>query len=282
MNNNCCVYVLNENPIYNAMFSVSIRTFRKHNPKIPITLFYVNDSNKDSWEQTNKLFKEISPEYTKRFMLFRQEDIFSLVKNLDINLIEINDLPYKSQNYVSIQRCIFENYDFDDAILLDVDTFCFRSIDFIFEKYSNYDFVACPLVGINNGTISKQKMRFIYFDGDNLEKQTLMQFNSGVDFWKGNLLKEYGKQVLQYCNNLLYKKHPMSDMMYALREDGRNREEVACNLFVLENKIKNSFFDTEDVSVFEYSQDLAILHSTSSAFPYLFSKLAFEGKLVEN
>ena len=126
MNNNCCVYVLNENPIYNAMFSVSIRTFRKHNPKIPITLFYVNDSNKDSWEQTNKLFKEISPEYTKRFMLFRQEDIFSLVKNLNINLIEINDLPYKSQNYVSIQRCIFEKYDFDDAILLDVDTFCFR------------------------------------------------------------------------------------------------------------------------------------------------------------
>ena len=86
MSNKCCVYVLNENPIYNAMFSVSIRTFRKHNPKIPITLFYVNDLNKDSWEQTNKLFKEISPEYTKRFMLFRQEDIFSLVKNLDINL----------------------------------------------------------------------------------------------------------------------------------------------------------------------------------------------------
>jgi len=286
MQQKSCVYILNENPIYHAMFSVSIRTFRKHNPNLRLRLVYVNDNNQDSWSATNNLFKDIDPYYTSRFMYFMKEDIFRLVKELNVELTYVEELPYKSQNFVSIQRCLFKDMDFNDVILLDVDTFCFKPIDNIFEKYQDFDFVATPLVGINFGSpepnIVKHKMRFTYFENDIIIKENLLPYNSGVVYWKGNLLQKYGSVVLDYCNRLLYKKHPMSDMMFSLRPDARNREEVACNLFVLENGIKSKFFDEKDVSTFDYHDDLSILHATSNGFPFIFSKLAYEQKLIPN
>lgn len=281
-----CIYILNENPIYNAMFSVSVRTLRKYNQNLKIRLVYVNDENKDSWSATNNLFKEIDPYYTSKYMHFFKQDIFKLVKDLDIELNMVDSLPYKTQNFVSIQRCLFKDMEFNDAILLDVDTFCFKSIDYLFDKYKEYDFVASPLVGINfgdtNPSIIKHKMRFTYFENDMIIKETLLPFNSGIVFWKGNLLQQYGNVVLDYCNKLLYKKHPMADMMFAVRPDARNREEIACNLFVLENNIKRRFFDDDDVSVYDYNNNLSLLHTTSNGFPYLFSKMAYEGKLIPN
>ena len=153
-------------------------------------------------------------------------------------------------------------------------------------KYYDYDFVACPLVAVNASqkevSLIKHKVRFSYFENNMIIKETLLPYNSGVVFWKGNFLKSYGKQVLKYCNDLLYKKHPMSDMMYTLREDARNREEIACNLFIFESGLKHTYFDCQDVDIYNFKENPAILHSSSTGFPYIMQQLAYDKKLVPN
>lgn len=279
-----CIYILNENPLYHAMYSVSIRSLRKHNPDIPVTLLYVYDSNQDSWSPSNGLFKDIPPYFTQNFMYFKQEEVLKISKDLNVDIVPIHGLPYKSQNYVSIQRCLFSDMDFEDVLLLDVDTFFLRPIQFLFDKYKNFDFVACPFVAYDaeKNVMVKQSMRFIYNKNNTIEKQFLLPYNSGVVLWKGNLLQQYGKKVLNYCNDILYKKHPMADMIYSLRDDVRNREEMACNLFILEHDVNHGFFDPDDVAIVEHRESAALIHSTSVYFPPLFTTLAMNNKLVIN
>ena len=279
----CCVYILNESPLYHAMYSVSVRMLRLHNPDMKIILYYVLDSNSDSWSESNSLYGQIDSDNAKRYMLLNRLEIEELSAKMGVE-VRVRMLMHRSQNYAPIQRSLLYDLEFTDVLLLDVDTFFFGDISRVFSFLPDKDFIACPMVGINKGenSIEKHKMMFTYRRQDSVVKEVVKPFNSGVVLWRRSLLSEYARYVLGCCNELLHKKHPMSDMMYALREDARSREEIACNLFVLENGLSASMFDPNDVAIAEYRENLCILHSSSAGFPYFFSKFAHEGKLVPN
>lgn len=279
----CCVYILNESPIYHAMYSVSVRMLRLHNPDVKIILYYVLDSNSDSWSESSGLYGQIDSENAKKYMLLTRLEIEELSAKMGVE-VRVRTLTYRSQNYAPIQRSLLYDLEFTDVLLLDVDTFFFGDISRVFSLFPDKDFIACPMAALNRAenSIENQNMMFVYRRQDSVVKEVVKPFNSGVVLWRRSLLSEYARSVLGYCNELLHKKHPMSDMMYALREDGRSREEIACNLFVLENGLSSSIFDPSDVAIAEYSENLCILHSSSSGFPYFFAKFAHEGKLVPN
>lgn len=282
-NEKCCVYILNESPIYHAMYSVSVRMLRLHNPDLKIILYYVLDSNADSWSESSSLYGKIDSENAKRYMLLTRFEIEELSAEMGVE-VRVRMLTYRSQNYPPMQRSLLYDLEFTDVLLLDVDTFFFGDIGRVFSFLPDKDFLACPMAALNRAenSIEKQKMMFTYRRQGSIVKEVVRPFNSGVVMWRRSLLSEYARSVFGYCNELLYKKHPMSDMMYALREDGRSREEIACNLFVLENGLSASLFDPCDVAIAEYSQNLCVFHSSSAAFPYFFAKFAHEGRLVPN
>lgn len=279
----CCVYILNESPIYHAMYSVSVRMLRLHNPDLKIILYYILDSNSDSWSESNSLYAQIDSESAKRHMLLTRSDIEDVSARMKVE-VRIRRLTYRSQNYPPLQRALLYDLEFTDVLLLDVDTFCFGDVLRVFSYLPHKDFLACPMAALNKAenAIEKHRMMFSYRFRGSVVKEVVSPFNSGVVLWRRSLLSEYSRSVISRCNELLQKKHPMSDMMYSLREDGRSREEIACNLFVLENGIPSSHFDSRDVAIGEYNENLCLFHSSSAGFPYFFAKFAQEGKLLPN
>lgn len=281
-----CVYILNDNPVYQAMYSVSIRLLRRHNPRLPVHLIYVKDNNVDSWSDSGSIFSVIDKSMIERHMVWGDENIMRLSSAMGVSVDLVSNLPYKSQNFVSMQRCLFERCGLENALLLDTDTFIFKSIDGIFTTSPDLDMIACPMVGIvpetQNSQVTQQKMMFAYWCGDKVAKKSILPMNSGVVLFRKSLFKKYGSTVIDYCNRLNFKKHPMSSMMFVLRPDGRNREEVAFNLFVLENNIKSGYFDQNDVGIFNFDRNVSIFHTGSSAYAHWFTQFAKSGVLVNN
>ncbi len=286
MNNNTCLYILNDNPLYHAMYSVSVRLLRSRNPNIKIKLIYVKDNNADSWSESNEIYKSLNPQYIQKYMAWNFDNIQNLSNLCNVEMKVFEKLPYRSQNFVSLQRCLFEEIEDDNVLLLDVDTFIFKPVDFIFTKYYQHEIYATPLVAIlkddNGSRLEKHEMMFSYVIENKLYKSNLMPMNSGVVLFRNGLLKKYGSNVLKYCNELMYRKHPMSDMMFSIRPDGRSREELSFNLFVLENKISNAFFDPNDVATVDFNQNLSIFHTGSTTYSHYFEIMAKNSYLVQN
>lgn len=282
----CCVYILNENPIYQAMYSVSVRLLRRYNPNLHIHLIYVKDGNSDSWAESGKLISEIDKSIVEKYMAWGEDNILRLSSVLGVSVDMVSKLPYKSQNFVSMQRCLFERCGFENALLLDTDTFVFKPINEIFSIKPDLDMIACPMVGIvpdvQNNQVAQQRMMFAYWCDGKVAKKSILPMNSGVVLFRKSLLREYGLTVIDYCNKLNFKKHPMSSMMFVLRSDGRNREEVAFNLFVLERNINAGYFDQSDVGVFNFDGKMSIFHTGSSAYAHWFTQFANNGVLVRN
>ena len=281
-----CLYIVNDNPLYQAMFSVSVRLLRARNPHIPIQLIYVRDENADSWAETNEIYKSLDQNFVQKYMAWNFENIQGLARLCNIDLHIIDKLPYKSQNFVSLQRCLFEKIDTENVLLLDVDTFIFKSIDHVFSNYKEKEIYACPMVSILNDNetsrIDQTNIMFSYLIDNKLYKKVILPMNSGVVLFRNGLLKKYGSNVLRYCNELMYKKHPMADMMFAIRPDGRSREEVGFNLFVLENNLSHDFFDSKDIAISKFDNNLSIFHTGSNTYSYYFSQLASNNLLIPN
>jgi len=284
--NNSCLYIINDNPLYHAMFSVSVRLLRTRSPQIPIEVIYVKDQNSDSWAESNEIYKSLDQNFVQKYMAWNFENINALSNLCNFKLHVYDKIPYRSQNFVSMQRCLFENIETENVLLLDVDTFIFRPIDHVFEKYMETDIYACPMVAILNDSktsrVDKTEIMFSYLRENKLHKKVILPMNSGVVLFRKNLIKKYGSHVLQYCNELMYKKHPMSDMMFAIRPDGRSREEIAFNLFLLENNISHKFFDPTDIAISKFDQNLSIFHTGSNTYSYYFGQFARNNLLVPN
>lgn len=281
-----CVYILNDNPVYQAMYSVSIRLLRRYNPRLPIHLIYVRDGNADSWSQSNKIFSELDKTMVERYMVWGEDATLRLSSAMGVTIDVVANLPYKSQNFISMQRCLFERCNIENALLMDTDTFIFKPIDGVFSIRPDLEMIACPMVGVvpetQNTQVIQQKMMFSYFSDGRIVKRSILPMNSGVVLFRKGLLKQYGSTVVDYCNRLNFKKHPMSSMMFVLRSDGRNREEVAFNLFVLERNIKAGYFDQNEIGVFNFERTMSIFHTGSSAYAHWFGQFAKNNILVNN
>ena len=280
-----CVYILNDNPVYQAMYSVSIRLLRRHSPSLPVHLIYVKDGNADSWAESSKIFSVLDKSLVERHMVWGDDNILRLSSAMGVSVDMVSSLPYKSQNFVSMQRCLFSRCNLDTALLVDTDTFIFKPIDGLFTTKPDLDMVACPMVGVvpdtQNTQVTEQKMMFAYWSDGKVAKRSILPMNSGVVLFRSSLLREYGKTVVDYCNGLNFRKHPMSSMMFVLRPDGRNREEIAFNLFALERNIKAGYFD-RDVGVFNFDVNMSIFHTGSSSYAHWFTRFANSGALVRN
>ena len=109
----CCVYILNESPLYHAMYSVSVRMLRLHNPDMKIILYYVLDSNSDSWSESNSLYGQIDSDNAKRYMLLNRLEIEELSAKMGVE-VRVRMLMHRSQNYAPIQRSLLYDLEFTD------------------------------------------------------------------------------------------------------------------------------------------------------------------------
>lgn len=281
-----CVYILNQNPIYRGMFSVSVRMLRKHNPSIPIILLYIQDAGLDNYKLPSNLAKHIGRDAAKKYMMIEEQEIFDLCKNLHIELRCLPSPCHLLNRYSSAHRVYLKEIQEESVLLLDTDTFIFENIDSLFDKQS--DFVADRMRGYFVSTKDKpphtEQTSWLVTFKNGLEniKVKMSPFNSGVVVFHKGKAALYGEQVGDYCNQLLLKKHPFADVMYAHREDARNREECACTLFVLENKLTWEYFDKSEVQTHTSEFPTKIFHSTSPAWPYYFDMFGNQGLLMEN
>jgi hypothetical protein len=284
-----CVYFLNQNPIYRGIFSVSIRLLRKYNPDLPVTLFYVEDSGLDSYLPSSQLVKYISAENAKKYLKTEEHELFDLCKELNVDLRRV-PIPVKNLNgFNSTHRIYLKEIQDTSVLLLDVDTFIFDNLDFLFD--TKLDFVAdnmqsyYPSTDGQKAYTEKTFWVFNYEKDKNPEnpvKVRMSPFNSGVVVFNNGTASDYGRQVLNYCNRLLLKKHPLSEVMYAHRDDARNREECACTLFVLENNLTWDYFDKKDVQTYNLEFPVKIFHTTNSAWPYFFDAFVKQNFLEWN
>lgn len=283
MTEKACVYILNENQLYHGMFSVSLRTLRKTNPDIPVVLVYVRDGNADSWNKgAESMRSALDQSLISRYMVGGERSIMDLCSRHAVRVELVDRLPYATQNFVSIQRCMFSRLDIANALLLDVDTFVFGSLGKIFEFGLGCDVAASPMVGVADGGVSSQDVMFSYMLSGRLVKSLVRPANSGVVLFRNGTLKEYGSVVKPYCDLLLGKKHPMSHMMYSMRPDGRSREEFAFNVFLLERSKKVRLFGKSEVCTYDYAPGCAVYHSSSAVYPSHFAAFCRQGVLVPN
>lgn len=275
-----CVYLLNENPVFYSMFSVSIRMLRKYNQKIPVQLLYIQDEDKDSWGETRKIIEHVGPSYL-HYLTYDKNDLFDLCSDLNVD-IEICPKLETPQNYTPIHRHYLQKCSDEACLLLDSDTFIFNNVELLFDQYKNADFIAHPMMSISKktGDMSPIQLVMTYAKNQKIKKISMYPFNSGVVLWNNGWMKRYGEVVVQMCDKLKHKKHLMSEMMYTLREDGRNREELACSLFVLENDLKLEYFRPKHVETFKFSSNPVVFHTTSSAWASYFNFFAKEKCLV--
>jgi len=284
-----CVYFLNQNPIYRGMFSVSARLLRKYNPDLPVTLFYVEDGGLDNYQPSLQLAQFISADNAKKYLKIEEEELFDLCKELNITLRKVA-APIKQLNgFNSTHRVYLREIQDESVLVLDADTFIYNDITPFFDM--DCDFAAdymqsyIPASEGQQASTEQTYWMFNYEKDKNPEdpvKVRMSPFNSGVALFKNGNAAKYGEQVLNYCNRLLLKKHPLSEIMYAMREDARNREECACTLFVLENNLKWEYFSSADVQTYKLAFPVKIFHTTNSAWPYFFDALAKQNLLVNN
>lgn len=279
-----CVYILNDNQIYHGMFSVSLRMLRRKNPDIPVVLFYVRDANADSWHKnTLAIGAAFDKQLVSDHMLFGERAILDLCRRESVRVEMVDKLPYATQNFVSIQRCVFDRCGVGEALLLDVDTFVFGDVGQLFGRSPSCEVLASPMVGVfGNQGVTTQNIIFSYMVGGGVVKRLVKPANSGVVLFRRNLIREYGSVVKQYCDLLMCKKHPMSHMMYTMRPDGRSREEFSFNLYLLESGKNFCFFENSDVSTYDHSPGSVVFHSSSASYPSNFSIFCRAGNLVPN
>lgn len=284
-----CVYLLNQNPIYRGIFSVSVRTLRKHNPDIPIILFYVEDYGMDNYHPSLKLAKHIGADQAKKYLKVSEIEIFDLCKELNIDLRRVKSPCQELNRYTPAHRVYLKEVKEESVLLLDSDTFIFGNIDSFFEKKS--DFIADRMRGYSipsdgSPPITEQiSLVYVYEKNKNpedLARVRVTPFNSGVVVFHKGTAAQYGEEILNYCNRLLFKKHPLSHLVHAYREDARNREEFACTLFVLENNLSWEYFEKSEVQTHTLESWPTIFHSTSVTWPQYFDAFAKQGLLVEN
>jgi len=285
-----CVYLLNQNPIYRGMFSVSVRLLRKYNPNLPITLFYVEDGGADNYVSSTNLAQYISADNAKKYLKIEEPEIFDLCKELNVNLRRVPAPIKQLTGYNSTHRIYLKEIQDETVLLLDVDTFIFDNLDSLLD-HNKVDFVADYMQSYSAAeskqAYTEQTFWVFNYEKDknpaNPVKVRMSPFNSGVVVFNNGTAAKYGEQILGYCNRLLLKKHPMAEIMYAHREDALNREECACTLFVLENNLMCNYFDKSDVQTYKLkSSPVKIFHTTSPAWPFFFDSFIKQNLLVPN
>lgn len=182
------------------------------------------------------------------------DDFFRFCDKLDVELIQKEWFESEFEpNYFPINKAHMRDITDDEVLFIDTDTFIFSNVEEIFEKYSEFDMVACENKWVDAGW------------NDSYLK--IKPMNSGVMYWKGDWMRAAANAMPEICITLKNKEYPLSDYLYQIDEGCWNREEFAYSIFVGENGLNHSYFDREDVhnllweSEIEDARKSTVLHS---------------------
>lgn len=274
-----CVYIINQNPIYRGMFSLSVKMLRRHNPNIPVKLLYVEDAGHDTYVPSLQLSQYIGAEYGNKYLKLEETDIFDLCKELNVDVSKLPPPIQLLNGFNSTHRIHLSQIKEESVLLLDADTFIFEDVESLFRTDKDFlaDRMQMYMPKDDKMDVEAQTWVFNYEKDKNSDdpvKIRMNPFNSGVVLFNNGTAAEYGRQILRYCNRLLLKKHPMAELMYSMREDGRNREECACTLFILENNLTWDYWDSKEVQTYKLSLPTKVFHTSGPTWPYYFDELA--------
>lgn len=138
--NKCCVYMVNQHPLYMNMACNSIAMLRKHSA-IPVRVLLITDFARTTFSNTRNypgLELDVSDDAVKRMsdrLVVKCEEMGAEVKVLSPHAAE-TDYIHCNQSYMATE-CPEEL-----VMKMDADTFLFGDIEPVFNAYDGYDVVA--------------------------------------------------------------------------------------------------------------------------------------------
>lgn len=241
------VYIVNEFWFYLSMARCSLITLRKHNPSIPVDVFYIKDNNENNRNVGGLL------QCAAKIPQITTNEFMELCNRLNVNVKVIDDIQMgQEKGYCYAQRKFLVNASEEKTLLLDADTFIFGDILHLFNLLDKCDFVA-------DKNCFGERYSMTY------KSTTMRPFNSGVVLWNKGLLKEYATKVFDLCLELKERTHELGDWLHQVTSDKneppQGREELACSIFVLDRNLKYKYFTKQDVQTNNYYGDCLIYHS---------------------
>lgn len=221
-----CQYLSNAHPFYLGMVTNSIIMLRKYNKDVKVRLFLVQDEGK-STHTTNHRGNELST----KSKISTTDYIYLLKNNLNVEVLEKEPLKIE-KGFFHIHRSLMRDTQEESLLFIDADTFIFKDVEELFDKYKEYDYVGLPIS---------------YLNGWNKEWLPFKPFNSAVNLWNNGWIRKFAQDLEYWCKLIKEKKHIVSDWCYQQCSRGTNREEMSTSLFVAENKLKHCVWDRWDV-----------------------------------
>lgn len=234
-------YIINEFDFYMSLAVCSMTTLRRHNPHIPVEVFYVCDEG-GSNRNLGSMPRAGAPKVTKdTFLQFCSDNnvTVSMVRDLDMG---------SERGYAPVQRMCLSSLGDERVMLMDADTFVFGDVSPLFGLLDECDFVADKNNYGEKATITHNGV-------------SVRPFNSGVVLWGKGLMREYAKVVYDYCLSLKERRHYLGEWLYRVSPDAIGREELACTLFVADRKIRFRHFLPSEVQTGTYYGDTLIYHT---------------------
>ena len=255
-----CVYVVNEEPAYIGMISISLKTLRAYNPNLKVIVYFVKDSKKDS----RKISLNSIVSCFKSYDIPLNFDTFSsLCEKLNIELrIRNSNL---NQQYYSLHRLFFKEIKEEKVLLIDSDTFIFENIEHFSESYKDFDFVATP----NEYGLHHSIPGF---------PEKFKSFNSGVVFCQSGIFQKWICSIEKYCSDLYDGKHKLSKWLWSVSPNCEGREELSASLFVNDNNVKYGYFAEKHVQMGNFSSKTAILHTLTPNYLSFLNKFFIRNK----
>jgi len=247
-----CVYLVNEEPAYIGMLSLSLKMLRQHNHNVSVIVYYIQDGKRDS---RNIPLTEITRALNKL-----PNDYASFSKLCEELNVEIRvRKPKQEEAYYSLHRLLLQEIEEETVLLLDGDTFIFGNIEEFPTIYAGYDFVATPnswgMVNLVPGLDPSFK-----------------SFNSGVVLCQNGIFKRWMNTIGDYCQRLYDGRHPQSEWLWSVSLECAGREELAASLFVLDNGLKYRYFEDQHVQMGSYDGNARILHTLSPSWHSLYNE----------
>ena len=247
-----CLYLVNEEPSYIGMLSLSLKQLRQYNPNVSVVVYYVQDGRRDTRQIGTQKIRQATQHLPGDYHSFVE-----LCKELDVE-IRVRKPPQK-ESYFSLHRILLQEVEDQTVLLLDGDTFFYGNIEQFPEIYSGFDFVATP----NNWGMVNPVPGL---------DPNFKSFNSGVVLCQNGTLKRWADTIGDYCDRLKNREHPLSEWLWSVSENCAGREELAASLFILDHGLKYTYFEDQHVQMGQHIGETLILHTLTPNWLEFYNK----------
>jgi hypothetical protein len=222
-----CQYLSNDHPLYLKMVANSIHMLRKHNDIIKVRLHLVHDDGQIT-KTTNHQGDSLSIKSK-----YSVSEYIKLFQDMDVEVVEREPLELEGEEgFFHIHRSLLKDTEEESLLFIDADTFIFKDVEELFDKYSEYDYVGLPIH---------------YLDGWNKSWLPFKPYNSAVNLWNNSWICKFAEALPSYCRQLRERTHVCGNWCYERCNRGTGREELSTSLFVDDNCLKHTVWDNWDV-----------------------------------